>query len=331
VTGYRRRIFAADDRGMALLITIMILSLLIVVTLEFGKSMRQHHLAAANLKGGEQLAAIARSGISVAKALLEQDGKGTPGDTFFDEWATLAQADLSGLFNEGSLRLTVSDLSGRVQINSLAKSGAVGIGTRQILNRLLISGDFAIKDEPEARAIVNSLVDWIDTDDQELDFGAENSYYRSLSPAYGSRNGPVQFIEELLLVKGVTPDLLYGTADKKALVQFITVHGDDGKINLNTAGLEVLRAMNPQLTRELALKMDDFRRDKENLNLLASPGWYTRVLPGDVDFDLAFLTTASRYFSIEAEGNFDTLKRRIVSVVSRENQGKIIEMTRKVE
>lgn len=317
---------------MALLITIMILSLLIVVTLEFGKSMRQHHLAAANLKGSEQLAAIARSGISVANALLEQDGKGTPGDTFFDEWATVAQADLTGLFSEGSLRLTVSDLSGRVQINSLAKSGAVGIGARAILNRLLISGEFAIKDDSEAGAIVDSLVDWLDTDDQELDFGAENSYYRSLSPAYDCRNGPVQFIEELLLIKGVTSDLLYGTADKKALVQFITVHGDDGKINLNTAGLEVLRAMNPQLTGELVVKMDEFRRDRENLSLLqASAGWYTSVLPVDVVFDPAFLTNVSRYFSIEAEGNFDTLKRKIVSVVRRENQGKIVELTRKVE
>jgi general secretion pathway protein K len=316
---------------MALLITIMILSLLIVVTLEFGKSMRQHHMAAANLKGGEQLAAIARSGISVAKVLLEQDGKGPQGDTFFDEWATLSQADLSGLFSQGSLRLTVSDLSGRVQINSLAKSGAVGIGARQILNRLLISGEFAIKDDSEAGAIVDSLVDWLDTDDQELDFGAENSYYRSLSPAYGCRNGPVQFIEELLLIKGVTPDLLYGTADKKALVQFISVHGDDGKININTAGLEVLQAMDSQVTRDLALKLDEFRRDRENLVHLASIGWYTRVLPVDVVIDPAFLATTSRYFSIEAEGNFDTLKRRIVSVVSRDNQGKIIELTRKVE
>jgi hypothetical protein len=215
VTGYRRRIFAADDRGMALLITIMILSLLIVVTLEFGKSMRQHHLAAANLKGGEQLAAIARSGISVAKALLEQDGKGTPGDTFFDEWATLAQADLSGLFNEGSLRLTVSDLSGRVQINSLAKSGAVGIGARQILNRLLISGDFAIKDDSEARAIVNSLVDWIDTDDQELDFGAENSYYGRFLPPMAAGTGRCSLLRSFCWSRASRPTCCMARRTKK--------------------------------------------------------------------------------------------------------------------
>jgi len=74
---------------MALLITIMIISLLIVVTLEFGKSMRQHHMAAANLKGSEQLGAIGRSGIAIATALLEQDGKDASFDSFLDDWAVL--------------------------------------------------------------------------------------------------------------------------------------------------------------------------------------------------------------------------------------------------
>ena len=333
MTGIRRRIFAADDRGMALLITIMIISLLIVVTLEFGKSMRQHHMAAANLKGSEQLGAIGRSGISIATALLEQDGKDASFDSFLDDWAILEQTDLSGLFDQGRLKLTVVDLSGRVQINSLVKTGAVGAGAREILTRLLISGEFAVQDETEAKGIVDSLVDWLDADDLESEFGAENSYYRSLSPAYSCQNGPVQFVEDLLLVKGITPALLYGSADKKALMLYITVYGDDGKINLNTARPEVLQAMNPQVSGELAMALDEFRRVKENKELLADPGWYANVpsWPGDVTFNPAFLTTASTYFSIEAEGNFDTLKRRVVTVVRRAQQGKVSELIRKVE
>ncbi len=333
MTGIRRRILAADDRGMALLITIMIISLLIVVTLEFGKSMRQHHMAAANLKGSEQLGAIGRSGIAIATALLEQDGKDASFDSFLDDWAILEQTDLSGLFDQGRLKLTVVDLSGRVQINSLVKTGAVGAGAREILTRLLISGEFAVQDETEAKGIVDSLVDWLDADDLESEFGAENSYYRSLSPAYSCQNGPVQFVEDLLLVKGITPALLYGSADKKALMLYITVYGDDGKINLNTARPEVLQAMNPQVSGELAMALDEFRRVKENKELLADPGWYANVpsWPGDVAFNPAFLTTASTYFSIEAEGNFDTLKRRVVTVVRRAQQGKVFELIRKVE
>jgi general secretion pathway protein K len=318
---------------MALLITIMIISLLIVVTLEFGKSMRQHHMAAANLKGSEQLGAIGRSGIAIATALLEQDGKDASFDSFLDDWAVLEQTDLSGLFDQGRLKLTVVDLSGRVQINSLVKTGAVGAGAREILTRLLTSGEFAVQDETEAKSIVDSLVDWLDADDLESEFGAENSYYRSLSPAYSCQNGPVQFVEDLLLVKGITPALLYGSAEKKALMLYITVYGEDGKINLNTARPEVVQAMNPLVTGELAMALDEFRRVKENKELLAAPGWYANVpsWPGDVAFNPAFLTTASTYFSIEAEGNFDTLKRRVVTVVRRAQQGKVFELIRKVE
>ena len=229
--------------------------------------------------------------------------------------------------------MSVLDLSGRVQINSLIKGGAIGTGAREILTRLLSSGEFAVQDETEARGIVDSLVDWLDADDQESEFGAENSYYQSLTPAYACQNGPVQFVEDLLLVKGITPDLLFGLADKKALIQYITVYGDDGKINLNTAAPEVLQAMNPQVSGELAAALVEFRRDKGNKELLADPGWYKNVpsWPGDVVLDPAFLTTASAYFSIEAEGDYDTLKRKIVTVVRRAQQGKVSELTRKVE
>ena len=40
--------------------------------------------------------------------------------------------------------------------------------------------------------------------------GAESDYYGSLSPPYAPRNGPPVTIEELLLVRGVTPQLLFG-------------------------------------------------------------------------------------------------------------------------
>lgn len=332
-TGSWRWGVACDDRGMALLITIMIISLLIVVTLEFGKSMRQHHMAAANLKSGEQLGAIARSGVAIAKVLLEQDAQAASFDSLLDNWARVEQADFSKLFTHGNLKLTIADLSGRVQINSLVKSGAVGTRTREILIHLLNSGEFAIEDGTEAEAIVDSFIDWLDTDDLEMESGAENSYYQSLSPAYACKNAAAQFIEELMLVKGVTPALLYGLADKKPLMRYITVYGDDGKINLNTAESEVLQAMNPQVTRELADGMDEFRRDKEHKELLANPNWYTDVpsWPIDVVFDPTTVTTTSAYFWVEATGTFDTLQRKIAAAVSRADQGEITELIRKVE
>lgn len=330
----RSRRILADDRGMALLITIMIISLLVIVTFEFGKTMRQNHLASANLKNGEQLDAIARSGINLGTALLEKDGKTNAFDSLLDDWAGVEQADLSGLFNRGHLQLKVADLSGRLQINSLVKRGEVGLGAREILTRLLLSGEFAVEGETQAKEIVDSLVDWLDADDRESDSGAETSYYQSLSPGYSCKNGPVQFVEELLLVRGVTPALLYGfEGKKKALSQYITVYGDDGKINLNTAEPVLIEAINPSIGGELARGMDEFRRDKANKDLLANITWYQMVpsWPGDIVLNEKFVTTTSAYFSLEATGSLDTQNRKIVAVVRRARQGNVSELTRKVE
>ena len=333
MTGRRGRAILADERGMALLITIMIISLLVVVTLEFGRTMRQNYIAAANLKDGEQLGAVARSGITLAVALLEKDGQETEIDSLLEEWATVADTDLAGLFDQGSLQLRIKDLSGNLQINSLVKVGEVGTGAREILNRLLMSGEFAVKDEKEAAEIIDSLVDWLDADDRESDDGAENSFYQSLSPAYSCRNGPVDFVEELLLVKGITPALLFGVEEKKGLSQFITVHGDDDKININTAEPVLLQAINPQVSSELAKDMDEFRRDKNNKELLTDVTWYRNVpsWPGDIVFDEKFVAMKSAFFSLEATGVLDNRKRTMVAVVRRAEQGKITELHRKAE
>jgi hypothetical protein len=58
--------------------------------------------------------------------------------------------------------------------------------------------------------IADSIIDWRDTDEQVSATGAESEYYQSLQPPYQCKNGPFETVEELLLVKGMTPELLYG-------------------------------------------------------------------------------------------------------------------------
>jgi DNA uptake protein ComE-like DNA-binding protein len=59
--------------------------------------------------------------------------------------------------------------------------------------------------------VADCILDWIDTNDQAREFGAETEYYSNLNPPYLPKNGPLSTIDELLLVKGVTPSLLYGS------------------------------------------------------------------------------------------------------------------------
>ena len=58
--------------------------------------------------------------------------------------------------------------------------------------------------------IADAILDWLDEDDEQREFGAEAEYYASLAPPYAPKNGPLETVEELLLVRGVTPMLLFG-------------------------------------------------------------------------------------------------------------------------
>ena len=59
-------------------------------------------------------------------------------------------------------------------------------------------------------AIADAILDWIDEDDDPREFGAELTHYAALQPAYAPQNGPLESLDQLLMVRDVTPQLLYG-------------------------------------------------------------------------------------------------------------------------
>jgi hypothetical protein len=86
------------------------------------------------------------------------------------------------------------------------------------LNALLTADDYA---ENGGRTLLmalpgmteneaDAIMDWIDEDDEPREYGAEYDYYQGLSSPYKPTNGPFNTVEELLLVRGVSPQLLFG-------------------------------------------------------------------------------------------------------------------------
>ena len=90
--------------------------------------------------------------------------------------------------------------------------------------------------EQEAQEVAVAIEDWRDTDDVERPDGAESIYYRSLRDGYDCKNGPLENVEELLLIRGVTPDVY------ERVRPYVTVYGS-GRLNLNTASTPVLQAL----------------------------------------------------------------------------------------
>lgn len=73
------------------------------------------------------------------------------------------------------------------------------------------SGREALLKLPEMTPqVADAILDWIDSDNEAREFGAEADDYQTSSPPYSPRNAIPQSLEELLLVKGVTQQLLFG-------------------------------------------------------------------------------------------------------------------------
>ncbi|MCR4412584.1 MAG: general secretion pathway protein GspK [Thermoguttaceae bacterium] len=65
--------------------------------------------------------------------------------------------------------------------------------------------------------VAEAILDWVDPDSTPRPGGAEDEYYRAMGLPYGPRNAAPQCVEELLLVRGVTRELLLGQGDEPGL------------------------------------------------------------------------------------------------------------------
>lgn len=297
------------------MLVLLIMGTIVVIALHFNVATREDLRGAVTFARGVKAGAIAGSGINIAMAALYEDGLQGGADTLREPWAKAGALVLYSqmLFEEGACELSISDHCGRINVNRLLdKDGRPDAAVRAVLERLLKQRQFEVQD---ASRLLDALVDWLDEDDEITGFGAEQSYYRSLSRPYGCRNGPLDSIEELLFVAGFTPELLYGTKERPGIYPFITIYGD-GRININTAPHEVLLALSDQMDAELAERLERFRADGKND--AAKVDWYKDVPGmGSISIDASLLRTSSDYFEVISTGDVEGIRKTLKAAVAR--------------
>ncbi|HLZ20264.1 MAG TPA: type II secretion system minor pseudopilin GspK [Smithellaceae bacterium] len=305
-----------SQTGIALITVILIISILVAAALELNRSSRADVYDAANLSDGLKLTYMAKSGFYGAVALLVNST--TPYDTLRDDWAQaeILSAQSKALFTNGYFIVRIEDETGKIPLYKLLTGDPVNPVNpvmKEILVRLLQQPEFAL-DERRVDEIVDAIIDWMDADERVSTWGAESSYYASLERPYAAKNAPLDCIEELLMIRGITNELFAGKKDKPGLGQFVTIYGT-GVININTAPKMVLRALSPDITAEVADRMDEYRRNKNN-NLSAA-NWYTKV-PGIGSVTIkAEMTVKSDYFKIFSTGVADRMEQSVVGVIQR--------------
>ena len=71
-----------------------------------------------------------------------------------------------------------------------------------------------VEEKLEQDTISDSILDWIDTNKNHRLNGAEDDYYRTQSPPYYAKNGKIETLNELLKVRGITEEILYGSPEE---------------------------------------------------------------------------------------------------------------------
>ena len=221
----------AGERGFALVLVLVVVGLLVTLVVQFNYGSEVELELARSYVESIQASYLADAGVHVAMALLSTDDnkndQGQPIDTLDDQWA---QAIPYIPVEEGYVLLTIEDNNRRFNVNRLVNpaNDQVDEGLVPIFEELLTQ-----LGRSDAVALTDSLIDWLDKNDQVTGDGAEEDYYRNLDPPVQIANGPLLSASELALVKGFDAKLLYGGEDVPGLLQLVTTSGD-GTLNVNT-------------------------------------------------------------------------------------------------
>ncbi|MCF8127274.1 MAG: type II secretion system minor pseudopilin GspK [Deltaproteobacteria bacterium] len=307
-----------NQKGFALILTLLMISLMVVVTLQFNRSVWSGLYGSSNLKEAGRLRLVARSGFECALVVLSEDASQNEVDSLREPWAQSRELSLqsTALFEKGHFMVEISDLSGKIQINQLVDDkGDWRPAQRDLFKRFLLSKSLGL-DPDNVSNLMDFIKDWLDPDEEVTRFGAETLYYQGLEPPYACGNGPLESLDRLTLIKGMSEELVHGTSEKKGIMPYLSVYGD-GKININTAGPLVLQALSPEMTEDMVKDMIDYRKDPTND--LTDPKWYKKVSGMDhIVFDDNLTTTSSHYFEIKSTGILEKMEQPLTVSVFRE-------------
>lgn len=204
--------------------------------------------------------AAARAGVEKARYLLAtlQPSEDSP-----DAFASLDQADsFVGTDIDGAYYFLVKEDADAD--DGLPALGLVDPSSRLNLNTATAAQLEALPDmTPDIAA---AIVDFRDADDTPLPYGAESAVYLGLTQPYRAKNAPFESLSELLLVRGITPAVLYG--EDRNLNGILDANEDDGAKSFppDNADGALERGLYPFVTVSSASLLHPTGDDWANLN-----------------------------------------------------------------
>jgi len=215
-----------NQRGMALLLVLVVVALLSSMLIEFSFSSLVDLRATETFRDRTKAYYLARGGVEAAREILKEDKNDFdhPSEFWGDELVNIPAGD-------GDVSIRMTDLSGLFNINSVADTRGnplPGYHRFKALCEELLGIDGV-----QAQELADSLVYWYNADKALTT--PDDIYYAGLEPPYSRRGGKLLSLDELQMIKG------FSGAFYERLQPYLRVVGADS-INVNTAPAVVLYA-----------------------------------------------------------------------------------------
>lgn len=233
-TDHRLPFTVHSQKGSALVITLLILTILAALTVEFAYEVFINTSAFSNWSNAQKASLAAKSGQVLSSEYIKE--MGSRSYTNIGEIILPAKYEFS---DDTLLVIKIEDEDSKFNINSIIyETGLTHEAAMDSLKKLL---EYLNINESLAEVVA----DWIDPDHEprlrDSEINAKNSYLWNVS--------------ELRLIDGIDEEIF------ELLSPYITVYGGYGRgeININTAKLPVLQSLHNDMTETLARKIIDYR------------------------------------------------------------------------
>lgn len=331
----------SHQAGAVLIMALLIVAVVAGLSIKFAGDYQLGLTRAESRWHGTQARAYMLGMENAALQLLVEADQNPEVDYLGEGWDTEVPFEIDG----GWLLARAVDASSLIDLNSLV-GGEFGERSltdperytepqRRFIRLLQTFPDLPIQLE-EACTIIEAIVDWTDPDDNESGFGgAESYYYQGLPMPYNAANGPFRSVDELRMVRYITPELMF------LLRPYVTVlpppnpaggqpGGQPGQnststLNVNTIPPHLLRTINAKSVlaplgeleaQQLAeaLPVDGFYATIDDFKA----GWDLAV--GSGELDTTGLSVKTDFFWLYIQVDLVEQRRGMQSLIQREGQ-----------
>ena len=233
-----------QSSGMVLIIALWSLFFLSALALAIAAYVRPQLSLAGRIKNSSLVRFLAEAGAERAIAQINKT-QGSNVDTLKEFIPSVSFDFTSQGLADGNFNYELIDEERKININTAPYN---------VLEKLFeIIAQLGVQ---QSQDIAAAILDWRESGENPRRNGAKSNYYQTLNPSYPCKDGPFEVLEEILLVKGITPDIFKSIQDE------ITLYGA-GSVNINTADKPVLVTLG--ISDTLADKIINFRNGNDGM------------------------------------------------------------------